>query len=65
MEAEREGLIETTCVCRLQVSETGFDSCGALTSGPDEPLCDMCVRNEHAEEPNFAPIIKGGMAWKT
>lgn len=57
-EAHRERPQITYCVCRLGYYGS-FDSCGARTSGPDEPVCARCVAANHPDLPQFDPIIKG------
>ena len=47
----------TYCVCRL-VAGVGYDVCGRITSGPDQPFCDACERNGHHESELQRPLLR-------
>jgi len=49
--------VRTQCCCRMQYG-SNLDSCGELTSGPDEPICRACVEQEHPQSEFFDPVIK-------
>jgi hypothetical protein len=58
---EREQPRRMFCVCVLVMPDPrGLikDSCAAVTSGPDEPVCQMCVDAGHPDLDNFRPEVK-------
>jgi len=56
-DAHRQQPVLMTCVCRLRAGG-GHDSCTALTSGPDEPVCTYCAAALHPQHSEFDPIVK-------